>query len=159
MWHSTHKQSEADLWRLPWGSFRHFPARAWHHREVWPEGTSSITGWDCCQRYAWIRLSWILPYRHSDCTVLPRHCGPITIQQCQPFWNAPHPPVTTRQHLKKKVSTSIFPKDDFFFSPSLWVGRGIPWKSTWSRHLRGLLEKNMSPEMDGGGEWGEFALC
>lgn len=50
------------------------------------------------------------------CTVPPRHCGLITIQQCQPFWNAPDPPVTTRQHLKN-VLTSIFPKDDFFFLP------------------------------------------
>lgn len=159
MWHSTRKQSQADSWRLPWGSSRHFPARARHHREAWPEGTSPITGWDCCQRYAWISLSWIPPYRHSDLHRTAKtpwsyyHTAASAILKC-PRSSCDHEATSK----KKKSQHPSFQKI-FFSPPSLWVGRCIPWKSTWSRHLRGLLEKNMSAEMDGGGERGEFALC
>lgn len=122
---------------MPWGSFWHFPAEAWRLREAWPEGTSSITDCKLLPEVCPDQPLQISPYCHSEapCSELPRHCSFIIIPHCQPFWNAPSPLVTMRAtSTTKKVSTSISQRDDFF-PPALWVGRGMPWKSTQSRHV------------------------
>lgn len=119
-------------------------------REAWPEGTSSITGWDCCQRYAWISLSWIPPYRHSDLHRTAKalwsyyHTAVSAILKC-PRSSCDREATSKK---KKKSQRPSLQRMIFFSPPCLWVGRGIPWKSVWSRHLRGLLEKNMSTEME-----------
>lgn len=92
----------------------HFSAETQRLRELWPEGTSSIRGWK------------LLPEVCLDQPLLPPHCHSevlcivwslITIQRCQPFWNAPKSPCEYSEQQKK--SSCIHCRESRFFTSSL----------------------------------------
>lgn len=152
--HRKKKKRKADLSRVPWGSFRHFPAEAWRLREARPEGTSSIT--DCellpavCPDQPLSESSYFLslqsPLYRITWTVWPHyHTALSAILKCPQFpgdgesnSNNPNP---------KKQSSCMHLSERWFSSPlALWVGRwvrGMPWKCTRSRHVLEGSQRNI----------------